>query len=101
MAHIILTGCTGTAGSAVLARCIASPSISRISVLSRRPVQQAAGVAKVNVVIHKDFNVYPNSLLGQLKGAVGCIWALGVPAGQVSAEYVGRSAMRGKGPDSL
>ncbi len=86
MAHIILTGCTGTAGSAVLARCIASSSISRISVLSRRPVKQATGVDKVNVIIHKDFNVYPNDLLEQLKGAVGCVWALGVAAAQVSAE---------------
>ena len=86
MAHIILTGCTGTAGSAVLARCIASSSISRISVLSRRPVKQATGVDKVNVIIHKDFKVYPNDLLEQLKGAVGCVWALGVPAAQVSAE---------------
>lgn len=86
MAHVILTGCTGTAGSAVLARCIASSSISRISVLSRRPVKQAQGVAKVNVIIHKDFTVYPNSLLEQLKGAVGCMWALGIRAGQASAE---------------
>ena len=88
MAHVILTGCTGTAGSAVLARCIASSSISRISVLSRRPVKQATGVEKVNVVIHKDFSVYPAELLEQLRGAVGCVWALGVPTGQVSAEYV-------------
>lgn len=88
MAHVILTGCTGTAGSAVLARCIASSRISRISVLSRRPVKQAAGADKVNVIIHKDFNTYPESVLEQLKGAVGCVWALGVPAGQVSARQV-------------
>lgn len=81
MAHVILTGCTGTAGSAVLARCIASKTISRISVLSRRQVKQAAGVGKVKVFIHEDFKVYPDSLLGELKGAVGCIWALGVPTG--------------------
>ena len=86
MAHVVLTGCTGTAGSAILARCIASSSISRISVLSRRPVKQATGIDKVNVIIHKDFSVYPNSLLEQLKGAVGCVWALGVPMSQVSAE---------------
>lgn len=86
MAHVILTGCTGTAGSAVLARCIASSSISRISILSRRPVKLAAGIDKVNVFIHKDFNHYPAALLQQLKGAVGCVWALGVPMSQVSAE---------------
>lgn len=86
MAHIILTGCTGTAGSAVLARCIASSTISKVSVLSRRPVKQAIGVEKVNVLIHNDFSRYPGDLLQQLRGAVGCIWALGIPAGQVTAE---------------
>lgn len=85
MAHVILTGATGTAGSAVLARCIASSTISRVSVLSRRPVKQAAGVDKVNVIIHSDFNSYPESLLDDLKGAVGCVWALGIASGQASA----------------
>ena len=62
MAHVILTGCTGMAGSTVLARCIASPC------------SPDAGADKVNVI------TYPESVLEQLKGAVGCVWALGVPA---------------------
>lgn len=37
--------------------------------------------------IHEDFKSYPGSLLEQLKGAVGCVWALGVTTGQVSARY--------------
>ncbi|KAK4692513.1 hypothetical protein P7C71_g4714, partial [Lecanoromycetidae sp. Uapishka_2] len=86
MAHVILTGCTGTAGSAVLARCIASSTISKVTILSRRPVKQASGVDKVNVIIHNDFTSYPDDLLQQLKGAVGCVWALGTPAGQVTAD---------------
>ena len=85
MVHIILSGCTGTAGSAVLAKCISSTAISHISILSRRPVKQAAGVEKVNVIIHENFDSYPGELLEQLNGAQACIWALGVPAGQVSA----------------
>ena len=86
MAHVVLTGRTGTAGSAVLARRIASSSMSRISVLSRRPVRQATGIDKVNVIVHKDISVYPTDLLEQLKGAMGCVWALGVPMSQVSVE---------------
>ncbi|MCJ1266674.1 hypothetical protein MMC22_006559 [Lobaria immixta] len=79
MAHIILTGCTGTAGAAVLARCIESSTISTISVLSRRPVKQAAGHEKVKVILHQDFTSYPTKLLEeQLKGATACIWALGI-----------------------
>lgn len=89
MAHIILTGCTGTAGSAVLARCIESSTISTVSVLSRRPVKQAAGHDKVKVILHQDFTSYPNQLLEeQLKGATACIWALGIPSGSASPRYV-------------
>lgn len=85
MSHIVLTGCTGTAGAAVLARCIESSTIARISVLSRRPIKQAEGKEKVEVHIHKDFNSYPDSLLSELKGAIGCVWALGISASQVNA----------------
>ncbi|KAL8763763.1 MAG: hypothetical protein Q9194_007265, partial [Teloschistes cf. exilis] len=86
MAHVILTGCTGTAGAAMLARCIESSSIARISVLSRRPVKQAEGKEeKVQVYIHSDFTTYPDELLGKLRGAVGCIWALGISTSQVKA----------------
>lgn len=88
MAHVILTGCTGTAGAAILAHCIESTSIARISVLSRRPVQQAEGQeGKVTVHIHADFGRYEEELLGKLRGAVGCIWALGISTSQVKARY--------------
>ncbi|KAL9021138.1 MAG: hypothetical protein Q9185_001677 [Variospora sp. 1 TL-2023] len=88
MSHIILTGCTGTAGAAVLAHCINSSTIAKISVLSRRPVKQAEGKDKVQVLIHKDFNSYPHSLLSKLEGASSCVWALGISTSQVNAsEY--------------
>lgn len=85
MAHVILTGCTGTAGAAVLARCIESSTIAKVSILSRRPVKQADGKDKVKVYIHKDFNAYPDDLLNEMKGAVGCVWALGISTSQVNA----------------
>jgi len=83
MAHIILTGCTGRAGSSILAHALASPAIARISVLSRRPVDLATkgpNASKAQVIIHKDFTSYPPETLAQLKGATGCIWALGISA---------------------
>lgn len=89
MAHIILTGATGSAGSAVLAHALNSPSISRISVLSRRPVMLAENEPKANVIIHKDFDSYPPDVLEQLKGATGCIWAQGISSqGMKEADYV-------------
>ena len=86
MTHLILTGCTGTAGSAILAYCIRSSSVSKVSVLSRRPVKQAAGHEKVKVIIHEDFKSYPDGVLDQLNGATGCVWALGVATGQVDSD---------------
>jgi len=86
--HLVLTGATGTCGSAVLKYCIAEPGITRISILSRRPVVQAEGQPKVKVLIHDDFTKYPSSVLEELKGAQACIWALGVSQTAVSKELV-------------
>ncbi|KIJ49851.1 hypothetical protein M422DRAFT_777237 [Sphaerobolus stellatus SS14] len=87
--HIILTGATGTCGSAVLKHVLAEPRITRVSVLSRRPVSQAEGQKKVHVILHEDFAKYPDTLLAQLKGAHACIWALGPSQiGVTKEEYV-------------
>lgn len=88
MAHIVLTGATGLAGSAVLSYALNSPAIARVSVLSRRPVKLAENQPKANVIIHGDFEDYPQELLDQLKGATGCIWAQGITSrGMSEAAY--------------
>ena len=86
MAHIILTGATGSAGAAVLTYVLKSPSIARVSVLSRRPVKLAENESKANVIIHKDFGNYPQDVLDQLKGASGCVWAQGISSRGMSEE---------------
>lgn len=88
MAHIILTGATGTAGSAILSHALNSPAIARVSVLSRRPVKLAENESKANVIIHKNFEIYPQDVLEQLKGATGCVWAQGISSrGMSEADY--------------
>jgi hypothetical protein len=81
MAHLILTGATGLVGSAALAHIlpIISPTgpISKLTILSRREVPMADGKEHVSVIKTSDFETYPDDLLLQLKGADGCIWALG------------------------
>jgi hypothetical protein len=77
MAHIIVTGATGLAGSAILAEILASPAIAKVSILSRRSVDFAKAYPKANVIIHSDYSSYPPSTLDQLHGATGCIWAQG------------------------
>ncbi|KAF8585078.1 hypothetical protein K439DRAFT_1563436 [Ramaria rubella] len=76
--HLILTGATGTCGAPVLKHCLAEPSITRLTILARRPVALADGHAKATVLIHEDFAQYPQTVLDQVKGAEGCIWALGI-----------------------
>ncbi|KAK6342186.1 hypothetical protein TWF730_001665 [Orbilia blumenaviensis] len=88
MVHIILTGATGLAGSAILQHALSSPSVSKVSILSRRPVIAATGNPKANVIIQKDFTSYPPDLLNQLSGASACIWAQGISSvGMKEDEY--------------
>jgi len=88
MVHIILTGATGLVGSAVLAQLLQSSTITRVSVLSRRPVAATEGHKKANVIIQSDFSDYPQSVTEQLQGADGCIWAQGASAmGMAEKDY--------------
>ena len=88
MAHIILTGATGSAGAAVLAHALSSPAVSRISILSRRPVKLAEYQPKAKVIIHKDYENYPPEVLEQLNDAKGVIWAQGISSrGMSEADY--------------
>lgn len=87
--HLILTGATGLVGSAALQHMLSLDAVTKVSILSRRPVAMAEGHAKVNTIIHKDFSAYPASVLEQLKGAEGCVWAQGISITDVdSTEYV-------------
>jgi uncharacterized protein YbjT (DUF2867 family) len=86
--HLILTGATGLVGTGVLDAMIKAKDITRISILSRRPVKFAEDVQdpRINVIINKDFENYDPAILEQLKGATGCVWALGISQTQVSKE---------------
>lgn len=86
--HLILTGATGLVGSATLAHILSLPagSVSRLSILSRRPVPMAENKPNVTVIEHRDFSQYPPELLEKLKGANGCIWAQGISQNDVSKE---------------
>ncbi|KAK7927363.1 hypothetical protein PG985_004361 [Apiospora marii] len=84
--HLILTGATGLVGSSALDAMLRMNSVTKISILSRRPVQmvQDRPDPRINVIIHKDFATYDDEVLAQLKGAAGCVWAIGVAQSQVS-----------------
>ncbi|KAG4026747.1 hypothetical protein MFRU_037g00580 [Monilinia fructicola] len=87
--HLILTGATGLVGSSILQTMLTHPSITKLSILSRSPVPLAESHAnheKAHVIIHKDFKEYPESVLEQLRGAEGCVWALGTSSAGVDRE---------------
>ncbi|GAD98533.1 hypothetical protein AN3421.2 [Paecilomyces variotii No. 5] len=89
--HLILTGATGLVGSAALAHILSLPpgSVSRLSILSRRPVPMAENKPNVTVIEHRDFSQYPPELLEKLKGANGVIWAQGISQTEVPKdEYI-------------
>ncbi|KAJ7336275.1 hypothetical protein DFH08DRAFT_285453 [Mycena albidolilacea] len=88
--HIILTGATGTVGSPVLRQCLASPAVTRVSILSRRqftlPTSDGLDTQKAEIIVHNDFGAYPASVTDRLQGANACVWALGVNTSDVSKE---------------
>jgi len=86
--HLILTGATGLVGSSVLDAMLGMKEISKISILSRRPVKMAedAGDERVSVILHDDFEKYDSELLEKLKDATGCVWALGISQNAVGKE---------------
>jgi len=87
--HLILTGATGSVGLAALQHCLSNPTVTRLSILSRRPVAQAEGHEKAKVILHKDYLNYTDEVLEQLKGAQGCVWAQGISQTKVDKdEYV-------------
>jgi hypothetical protein len=65
-----------------------APSVSRVSILSRRPVPQADGHPKCKVIIHKDYTSYPVEVMAQLKDVDGVVWAQGISQTKVDKEYV-------------
>jgi hypothetical protein len=74
---VILTGSTGTIGSAVLAHCLSDPAITSIVSLTRRPLDSKD--AKLTNLIKSDYKSYTPSEISALKGAEACIWVLGSP----------------------
>ncbi|TVY41880.1 hypothetical protein LSUB1_G003088 [Lachnellula subtilissima] len=76
---LIITGASGFIGGEVLSRALASPSITSVIALLRRPLINSPHVSnpKLNVIVLEDFDIYPPSVLKQLEGAEACIWTVG------------------------
>ncbi|MCJ1238653.1 hypothetical protein MMC14_006644 [Varicellaria rhodocarpa] len=90
---LLITGATGTAGAEAVRQALNHPSISQVTVLSRRPlpshvVSNPESNPKLKVIEHKDFLSYPTTLLYQLKGHQAVLWDLGISsAGFKETDY--------------
>jgi uncharacterized protein YbjT (DUF2867 family) len=72
--RVVVFGATGTAGSAVVAQCLADERIAQVRAITRRPI----GVKHPRLIdIHcHDFS-HPESLAHQLTGVAACFFCLG------------------------
>ncbi|KAL8297711.1 hypothetical protein RB597_007201 [Gaeumannomyces tritici] len=89
--HAIITGATGLVGSGVLDAMLKAADVTKITIISRRPVKMAddAKDPRVKTIIHTDFERYGPDLMSQVRDAAGVVWALGISQNAVGAdEYV-------------
>ncbi|KAH8882933.1 nucleoside-diphosphate-sugar epimerase [Thozetella sp. PMI_491] len=86
--HLILAGATGLVGSAVLDAMLQAEGVTKITIISRRPVPMAQDSQdpRIQLVLHQDFLHYGPDVLKDLAGASGCVWALGIGSAQVNKE---------------
>ncbi|GME55509.1 putative nucleoside-diphosphate-sugar epimerase protein [Neofusicoccum parvum] len=84
--HLLLTGATGLIGSVALDMMLNDPAVTKISIISRKAVPQADGHAKAEVILQEDVGSYDEATLAKLKGAQGCVWALGPPMMSVTKD---------------
>jgi uncharacterized protein YbjT (DUF2867 family) len=82
---IILTGATGTAGSAALQEALKAQDVTQVTVLTRRPT--GLKHSKLVEIIHEDFTRY-ESLKDIFADHDGCLWCLGIAqSGLSEARY--------------
>ena len=82
--RVVVFGATGTAGSAVVARCLDDERIEQVRAITRRPI----GVRHPRLVdIHcHDFS-HPESLAHQLAGVSACFYCLGTSRRKAGSAY--------------
>ena len=82
----IITGATGVAGSGVLHVCLKHPSVKKVTVITRRPLEREHD--KLYQVLHDDFIDY-SKIEDHMAGHDACYWCLGVSQSKVrkKADY--------------
>ncbi|WP_394619771.1 epimerase [Lentzea sp. JNUCC 0626] len=85
MTNVVLLGATGLVGHGVLHTCLADPSVKKVTVISRRPLEVTH--PKLDVVLHQDFTDL-RPIAERLGTPDACFYCIGVPSAGVSeADY--------------
>jgi len=87
--RLLLTGVTGAAGIQIFRTAIQDESVTKITVLTRRPLPSWMDVPetdKTEIVVLSDFLHYPDDLPPRLAEHDACVWALGTSSSGLSAE---------------
>jgi uncharacterized protein YbjT (DUF2867 family) len=81
--RVLLFGATGSAGGGVLKACLASPQVTRVRAVVRRPL--AVTHAKLESVTHADYADY-SAIASAFADVDACFWCLGKSSTQVKSE---------------
>jgi uncharacterized protein YbjT (DUF2867 family) len=81
--NILLFGATGAAGGSVLRACLASPHVTEVRAIARRPLEIEHD--RLRVFIHADYLDY-GAVEEAFAGVDACLWCLGISVRQVSGE---------------
>lgn len=84
---VLVFGATGGAGGSVLRACLASPMVTSVRTLTRRPV--AISAPTLQSIVHDDFLDY-SKVSAAFAGVDACLFCLGVSVTQVSEEQAYR-----------
>ena len=81
--RVLLFGATGSAGGSVLRVCLASPSVTEVRAVVRRPL--GISDSKLREVIHADYLDF-SAIHDTFSGVDACLYCLGISVMQVSGE---------------
>lgn len=89
---LILTGATGFIGGEVLRQCLQNPSITLITVITRRPLPDEFGSPKLRVLLCKDdfeWLEWGPKMMRWVDGSDACIWFVSPPPTVRRADITG------------
>lgn len=72
---VLIAGATGMIGKEALQHCLIRPEVTQVVALSRRELpENVKNHEKLKTIIVKDFKVWPEDVLEEIKDAAAIVW---------------------------